>query len=183
MSAAEALRVAREAGLELRIDGHDLVLQASAPPSDAVLDLLALHKKGVIALLQSADGDRSAEDWHAFHAERVAIAAIDGGQPQARSEAMAYESCVVAWLNRNPAPSNPDRCAWCGKPDLSGTTVLPFGADGTGHTWLHPVCWNAWHSERRAKARKFLENIGIRAPSGAVETLKLPDDFGKIGEA
>ena len=35
MSAAEALKVARAAGIELRVDGDDLVLEASAPPSAA----------------------------------------------------------------------------------------------------------------------------------------------------
>ena len=46
MSAAEALKAARAAGIELGIDGDDLVLEATAPPPAAVLDLLSRHKAG-----------------------------------------------------------------------------------------------------------------------------------------
>jgi len=44
MSAAEALKAARAAGIELGIDGADLVLEASAPPTAAVLGLLSRYK-------------------------------------------------------------------------------------------------------------------------------------------
>lgn len=40
MSAAIALLAARAAGIELAIDGDDLVLEASAPPPGTVLELL-----------------------------------------------------------------------------------------------------------------------------------------------
>jgi hypothetical protein len=40
MSAAEALQAAQNAGVAIGIDGDDLVLEASAPPPAAVLDLL-----------------------------------------------------------------------------------------------------------------------------------------------
>jgi hypothetical protein len=40
MSAAEALRAARAAGIELGLDGDDLLLEASTPPDTAILDLL-----------------------------------------------------------------------------------------------------------------------------------------------
>jgi len=52
MSAAEALKAARAAGIRLEIDGDDLVLEASAPPPPVVLDLLSLHKVHVIAMLR-----------------------------------------------------------------------------------------------------------------------------------
>ena len=56
MSAAEALKAARAAGIRLGIDGEDLVLEASAPPPAAVLDLLSRHKAGVVTLLQGQGG-------------------------------------------------------------------------------------------------------------------------------
>ncbi len=40
MSAAEALKAARAAGIKLAIDGDDLVLEASAPPPSAILEVL-----------------------------------------------------------------------------------------------------------------------------------------------
>ena len=56
MSAADALKAARAAGIRLGIDGDDLVLEASAPPPAAVLDLLSRHKAGVVTLLQGQGG-------------------------------------------------------------------------------------------------------------------------------
>jgi hypothetical protein len=89
MSAAEALKAARDAGVELRLDGDSLVLEASAPPPVNVLDLLSRHKAGVIALIQQ-DGDGwSAEDWHAFFEERAAITEYDGRVPRAWAEGFA----------------------------------------------------------------------------------------------
>ena len=52
MSAAEALKAALAAGVSAEIDGDDLVLEASAPPPPAVLDLLSQHKAPIIAMLR-----------------------------------------------------------------------------------------------------------------------------------
>ena len=41
MSAAEALKAARAAGIELALDGDDLVLEAASAPPAAVLDALS----------------------------------------------------------------------------------------------------------------------------------------------
>jgi hypothetical protein len=51
MNAAEAIKAARDAGIELGIDGDDLVLEASASPPAAVLDLLSRHKTEVLVVL------------------------------------------------------------------------------------------------------------------------------------
>jgi hypothetical protein len=40
VSAAKALKAARAAGTELRLDGDDLVLEAAAPPPPVILNLL-----------------------------------------------------------------------------------------------------------------------------------------------
>ncbi len=50
MSALQALKAARDAGVRVRIDGDALTLDANAAPPPAVLDLLTVHKPGVIAL-------------------------------------------------------------------------------------------------------------------------------------
>ena len=52
MSAAEALRIARAAGVTVTSDGQDLSLAAPTEPPAAVLDLLRLHKPAIIDLLQ-----------------------------------------------------------------------------------------------------------------------------------
>jgi hypothetical protein len=72
ISAAEALRAARAAGIQLSIEGGDLVLEASVGPPPALLDLLSHHKASVIALLRPANDGWSAEDWLAFYDERAA---------------------------------------------------------------------------------------------------------------
>jgi hypothetical protein len=53
MSPPEAMAAARAAGVQIAIDGADLVLEASGPPPDAILDLLTRYKLGIVALLQS----------------------------------------------------------------------------------------------------------------------------------
>jgi hypothetical protein len=55
MSAAQALKEARAAGVRLGIEGDDLVLEASAPPPAAVLDLLSRHKADVLRMLRPAE--------------------------------------------------------------------------------------------------------------------------------
>ena len=52
MSAYHALDAARAAGIEVQLDGNDLVLSgASAPPTD-VLDKLRKYKLSIVALLR-----------------------------------------------------------------------------------------------------------------------------------
>ena len=46
MSPPEAMAAARAAGVQIAIDGTDLVLEASGPPPDAILDLLTRYKLG-----------------------------------------------------------------------------------------------------------------------------------------
>jgi hypothetical protein len=52
MSATEALRMAHAAGIDLSIDGDDLVLEAPLEPPPAVLGMLRQHKAGVVKLLR-----------------------------------------------------------------------------------------------------------------------------------
>ena len=56
MKAAEALRTPRAAGVEIALDGDDLVLEASSPPPEPVLDALSRNKARIVAL-QRPGGD------------------------------------------------------------------------------------------------------------------------------
>jgi hypothetical protein len=89
MSAVEALRAAHVAGIQLVVDGEDLVLTASVPPPAAVIDLLSSHKAGIVALLRPAEDGWSAEDRQVFFDERASIIEFDGGAPRAWAEALA----------------------------------------------------------------------------------------------
>jgi hypothetical protein len=66
MSAVQVLGAARAFGVHLEADGDDLLLEASGPPPDAVLDALSRHKPEVVRLLHSAKAGHSPEYWHVF---------------------------------------------------------------------------------------------------------------------
>jgi hypothetical protein len=51
MNASVALNAARAAGIRISIDAGDLVLEATAPPPQDVLDLLRRHKTSIVTLL------------------------------------------------------------------------------------------------------------------------------------
>ena len=57
MSAAEALKAARAVGIHLEVDGDDLVLEASAPPSSAIVEVLSQHKAEIVAVLRQYPQD------------------------------------------------------------------------------------------------------------------------------
>jgi hypothetical protein len=161
MSATEALRAARALGVELAIDGNDLLLEAASEPPAVVLDELSRHKAEIVALLRGGRDGWSAEDWLLFFEERAAIAEFDAGLSRAEAEAQAHTCCIVEWLNRNPTPSAPGRCAWCGQAESCDAVVLPYGVEPGTHIWLHAECWPAWQDTRRSQAREALARMGI----------------------
>jgi hypothetical protein len=164
MSATEALRAARAVGIYLGVDGDDLVLEAPAAPPADVLDLLARHKPAVVALLRPGGEGWSAEEWQGFFDDRAGIIQFEGGLSRTEAEARAFEICIVEWLNRNPQPSAPERCARCLSQKSENATIVPFGV-GEAHTWLHPECWPAWDQARKAQAAAALIALGI-VPAG-----------------
>jgi hypothetical protein len=163
--AVEALKVARAAGIDLRVDGDDLVLEAESPAASDLIDLLARNKRDIVALLQPCSGGRTAEDWHIFFAKRAAIAEIQCGLPRPEAEARAFACCVVEWMNHNFVVSPPGRCLACGGSDHRHDAVLPFGVEPTGRAWLHSRCWPAWHADRKTEAIAALAVIGIALPT------------------
>jgi hypothetical protein len=167
MSAVEALRAAHVASIELGVDGEDLVLTASVPPPGAVIDLLARFKTEVLALLRPTGDGWSAEDWRVFFDERAGMGEFDGGLSRAEAEAHAFACCVTEWLNHNPAYSPAGHCLGCGNPEYAHDSLLPFGAESTGHAWLHSHCWPTWHEVRKAEAVTALAAMGISLPHAA----------------
>jgi hypothetical protein len=165
VSPAIALETARAAGIELAIDGDDLVLEAAAPPPAALLDLLSHHKAGIVMLLRPGVNSWSVEDWLAFFDEKAGIAEFDGGLSREKAEAHAYRASVIEWLDRNPAPSSPGHCAWCGRAESPSTIVIPFGTTLDHHTWLHAECWPAWCTLREANAAAALAAVGLHRPT------------------
>jgi hypothetical protein len=159
VSAVEALRAARAAGIELAVDGDDLALNAASAPPEAMLEALSRNKAEIVALLRPGRDGWSGEDWLTCFEERAGIAEFDGGLPRGEAEARAFECCVVEWLNLNPVCSPPGRCLGCGAGERAYDKLLPFGTEQTGHAWLHSRCWPAWHADRRADAIAALSLI------------------------
>jgi hypothetical protein len=165
MSAALALKSARELSIRVRAAGDDLELQAETEPPAAVIDLLSRHKAEILELLSPGDDGWSAEDWQVLFEERAAIAEFDGGLPRLEAEKQAFACCLTEWLNRNPAPSEPSRCAVCGGGDHD--PLVSFGCESQGHTWLHRACWPSWCQAREVEAMAALSSIGLRGhPTG-----------------
>lgn len=162
MSAAEALREARTAGIGLRVEGCDLALEADTPPPAGLLERLARHKPEIVALLRPGRDGWSVEDWQAHFDERAGIAEFDGGLPRPGAEARAFECCVVEWLKRTFERSSTGHCVACGGGDRTHEMLLPHGIEPTGHAWLHSRCWPAWHAGRKAEAVVALKAMGIQ---------------------
>ena len=181
MSVAETIRAAEASGIRLRAEGTDLVLDADLEPPVDVVNAIRRHKAEIIELLAPPGDEWTTEDWRAFFDERAGIAEFDGGQLQADSEALAFECCLVEWLNRHPQRSDPGSCAWCEKPDRDGHAIVPFGAESRGHTWLHPECWNDWHQDRQEWAQRALAAMGLEALPNNANKASFPNDFGKNG--
>ena len=175
MSAMEALKAARAAGVDVVLRGDDLTLEASSAPPDAVLKALSKNKAGIVALLRPDDDGWNAEDWQVYFDERAGIAEFDGGLSRAEAEAQAFACCVSEWMNRNPQTSSPGRCLACGGNDSINDPLLPFGTDTYGHTWLHSCCWDGWFKSRRKEAASALMAMGLEKPAD------FPNDFGKNG--
>lgn len=161
MSAFQALKAARDAGIRIVIDGDAITLDADAAPPAAVLNLLSRHKAGVVALLRTGSDGWSGEDWRCLFDERAGIAEFDGGLPRASAEARTFACCVAEWLNRNPVRSPPGRCLGCGGCEHAHDKLLRFGTEQTGPAWLHSRCWPAWRASRKVEAVAALSTFGI----------------------
>ena len=178
MSAVEALRVAQQNGICFDIDGADLILDAEREPAPTVLEAIRRNKAKILTLLVADHRAWTAEDWQVFFNERAGIAEFDGGQNRVDAEAIAFECCIVEWLDHHPEYSHPDRCAWCGVPYRDGNAVVPFGVDSQGHTWLHPECWSDWCQDRRERAQRALKGMCLDISSetwSAKHTTGVPD--------
>jgi hypothetical protein len=101
MSAADALMLARVTGIQIRIDGDDLALEASAPPPADVLNLLARHKPDIVTLLREGNDVWAGENWRESFEERAAIAEFDGGLSRDQAEAQALSCCLREYHHRN----------------------------------------------------------------------------------
>jgi hypothetical protein len=159
MSAMQALNAARVAGVNVGIDGEDLVPQAPAPPPPAVIEALSRYKAKILAMLWPANDGWRPGDWKAFFDERAGILQFDGGLPKLAAEVLAFEACIIEWLDRSPPSSPTGRSAWCGERETQCTVVVPFGTEPGTHAVHHAQCWRPWHDFRRGEAVTALHQV------------------------
>jgi hypothetical protein len=74
VNAVEVLNIACVAGIKLSTDGNNLLLEPSASPPAAVLDLLSRHKADILALLLSGDAGGPPDDLQDFFGVHGGIA-------------------------------------------------------------------------------------------------------------
>jgi hypothetical protein len=163
MTARAALRVAREAGLELEAAGADVAIRAPDGICPAVFDAIRPHRAEIAALLTPGPGGMTGEDWIVLFEERAAILEYEGGLPRHEAEARAFEYTLVAWRDRVPTARTMGICAHCGRRGEPGMPLVPYGTHETGTTVLHTSCWPAWNAHRIRRGTAFLNSLGITA--------------------
>jgi hypothetical protein len=120
VNADDALTLAHAAGVRVRTDGDDLLLESSAPPPAAVLDLLSRHKADIITLLRSPTpeppwapepipqppfvAEPSTKDWERRDATQAAM--VDGLVVAARGR-------PPSWADPTALPSRGCFCTCC----------------------------------------------------------------------
>jgi hypothetical protein len=164
MNAAEVIMEAQAVGIQIWIDGDDVVLNAEAKPSPGILELLSRNKPAILNWLRPGADGWSAKDWRNYFDRYANVTEFNRGLPRVQAEARALSCCIGEWLERNPIRSPPGRCDLCGE---SNDLLLPFltgsSLENPGHTWLHDKCSRVWHQKRRATAVSALLAMGIRA--------------------
>ena len=87
MTATQALQAAWEAGVSVRVDGVDIVLEAASPPPQQLIDLMRCNKQAVVELLLY--GDYQPDDLQGAFEERSALVEDGVGVPREWAEGFA----------------------------------------------------------------------------------------------
>jgi hypothetical protein len=56
MNAAELIKEAAAVGIQISIEGDDLLVKATAPPPEEIIELITQHKPEIVNLLRSGPG-------------------------------------------------------------------------------------------------------------------------------
>ena len=117
MTVTEALELARLQGVEVTLDGNDLVLKAEAAPPPGLLAILGRGKWDIVAALRMREADerRRIVQWvnDNFAASPPGVCAHCGGGPRpedpfvvlfvGNDRGEAHGSCHPAWLAEREA--------------------------------------------------------------------------------
>ena len=89
--------MARASGVEVVVDGADLVLRAAGPPPPGLLEALSRQKAEVVALLRAG----LVGDWKARFDELVGGREYENSLERADTEDGAYLDLLDEWLRAN----------------------------------------------------------------------------------
>jgi hypothetical protein len=138
MSPVEALRAARTAGIQISIDGDDLVLESAAEPPIAIVDLLTELKAGILAFLRCGQAAGSAEERAAI-AEFEARADHIGAAPRLAS----IDTTGAASTDLTGSASTGMICSASG--DITGSRSVGITSSADSTVLLRPA--QSWASE------------------------------------
>src|SRR5690349_17862625 len=175
MSATDALRTAQAAGVQIDLDGEDLVLQALAPPPAGVIQLLSSHKTEIVEILRAETSStarcvESAETaarhtdqswWRNLFAERAAHYELVGRRRRDDAEKVAWGELLNRWHVEQGERIPRDICAGCRRP--IGTDRALDLIDGNGVHLDDANNCLIRHGERwRTTATRALVALGLR---------------------
>jgi hypothetical protein len=113
----DALKLARNCGLRVRLDGNDLALEADAPPPPSVLAIIGRGKWDIVAALRQREAEerRRIVQWVAdnFTSSRAGVCAHCGDGERAKDpfvllfvgadQGQVHSSCHSTWLAEREA--------------------------------------------------------------------------------
>ena len=142
MSAAEALKAAYASGVQIGIDGNDLVLAAPAAPPVAVLDLLSRHKAEILALLASRPHQAPQRPGNASGIGTLPSERWGPNSPAEYLDGLrraALQRPPSWWADANGRPSEDTWCSCC-KGSCWWTPSAPDPAMPGKRAWVCGVC-------------------------------------------
>jgi hypothetical protein len=113
----DALQLARDHGVRVRLDGSDLALEADAPPPQGLLAILSRGKWDIVAALRQREAEerRRIVEWvnDRFSSSPIGVCAQCGGGPRSEDPFVllfvgnergeVHASCHAAWLAEREA--------------------------------------------------------------------------------
>ncbi len=159
---------ASAAGINLSLEGDDILLESDTAPPNALVALVRQHKSLLLSMLRGQKASWQSADWQAYFDERAAILEFEAGLNRKDAEAKAFECCVTEYINQTHTASNPDVCAHCGTREDTTQPLIPLGTEKVGHVWVHCDCLTHWQMAQGHEAAEALRDMGITPLSDAV---------------
>ena len=175
VTAPATLMLARAAGVQVRVEGRDLILSAPEPPPSHVIERLAAEKVEILEFASSGPDRLTPGDWQDLFEERAAVAEFDGELSRADAEACAFARCLLDWMVRNCADLTAvavvERIVAVDPIDLIVGPTRSYATDDPSEL----IEWDVSCERALLGAAAALEILGVQL------RCEFPNDFGKNG--